>query len=231
MRWRRAKNHLWCNPHNAEVTLARSCSTICLPVDQGRLPRPRRRPAPVPRLARPGLPRLPGAVPPGLRRGLSPQGRPHLRQAGRPPAPRPAARLPASPSPSGPASSCPTWPATPTRRRDPLFLRAFGVPFWALARVFGRGAMYWYRLEVGLGRNSVVGTTVRRAELPEHLLADEHHQPRDGAKNYVATTVGRGLLPGGRPGADGRRRGPAGGLRGLHEGGPGRPSPTTGPGR
>jgi hypothetical protein len=40
--------------------------------------------------------------------------------------------------------------------RDPLFLRAFGVPFWALARVFGRGAMYWYRLEVGLGRNSVV---------------------------------------------------------------------------
>ena len=73
--------------------------------------------------------------------------------------------------------------------QGPLFLRAFGVPFWALARVFGRDAMYWYRLEVGLGRNSVVGTTVRRAELPEHLLADEHHQTRDGDKNYVATTV------------------------------------------
>jgi hypothetical protein len=80
--------------------------------------------------------------------------------------------------------------------RDPLFLRAFGVPFWALARVFGRGVMSWYRLEVALGRNSVVGTTVRRAELPEHLLADEHHQPRDGAKNYVATTVAAGCCLG-----------------------------------
>jgi hypothetical protein len=74
--------------------------------------------------------------------------------------------------------------------QGPLFLRAFGVPFWALARVFGRDPMYWYRLEVALGRNSVVGTTLRTAPLPEHLLADEHHQPRDGVKNYVATTVG-----------------------------------------
>lgn len=80
--------------------------------------------------------------------------------------------------------------------RDPLFLRGFGVPFWALARAFGRGDMYWYRLELSLGRNSVVGTTVRRAELPEHLLADEHHQPRDGAKNYVATTVAEGCCLG-----------------------------------
>jgi hypothetical protein len=40
--------------------------------------------------------------------------------------------------------------------------------------------MYWYRLEVALGHNSVVGTTVRRADLPRHLLADEHHQTRDG---------------------------------------------------
>jgi hypothetical protein len=78
----------------------------------------------------------------------------------------------------------------------PLFLRGFGVPFWALARVFGGGPMSWYRLEVGLGRNSVVGTTVRRAELPEHLLADEHHQPRGGAKNYVATVVAEGCCLG-----------------------------------
>jgi hypothetical protein len=78
----------------------------------------------------------------------------------------------------------------------PLFLRALGVPFWALARVFGKNPMYWYRLEVGLGRNSVVGTTVRRAELPEHLLADEHHQTRDGDKNYIATTVGAGCCLG-----------------------------------
>jgi hypothetical protein len=78
----------------------------------------------------------------------------------------------------------------------PLFLRSFGVPFWALARVFGKGPMFWYRLAVGLGRNSVVGTTVRRGQLPEHLLADEHHQPRDGTKNYLATTVGAGCCLG-----------------------------------
>src|SRR6516164_5303099 len=80
--------------------------------------------------------------------------------------------------------------------QGPLFLRGFGVPFWALARVFGRGPMYWYRLELSLGRPSIVGTTVRRAELPEHLLADEHHQPRDGVKNYIATTVAEGCCLG-----------------------------------
>jgi hypothetical protein len=80
--------------------------------------------------------------------------------------------------------------------QGPLFLRAFGVPFWALARVFGKGPMYWYRLEVSLGRNSVVGTTVRRVGVPAHLLADEHHQTRDGAKNYIATTVGAGCCLG-----------------------------------
>jgi hypothetical protein len=74
--------------------------------------------------------------------------------------------------------------------QGPLFLRAFGVPFWALARVFGRDPMYWYRLEIALGRSSIVGTTLRTTPLPEHLLADEHHQPRDGVKNYIATTVG-----------------------------------------
>lgn len=79
---------------------------------------------------------------------------------------------------------------------DPLFLRAFGVPFWALARVFGRDPMFWYRIEVGLGRHSIVGTTVRCAPLPEHLVADEHHQPRDGTKNYIATTVAAGCCLG-----------------------------------
>lgn len=80
--------------------------------------------------------------------------------------------------------------------QGPLFLRAFAVPFWALARVFGRDDMYWYRLEVGLGRNSIVGATARRAALPEHLLADEHHQARGGLKNYIATTVGAGCCLG-----------------------------------
>jgi hypothetical protein len=80
----------------------------------------------------------------------------------------------------------------------PLFLRTFGVPFWAMTHVFGHDPMYWYRLECGLGRASVVGTTVK-VELPEHLLADEHHQVRDGQKVYIATTVADGCCLGAEP--------------------------------
>jgi hypothetical protein len=72
-----------------------------------------------------------------------------------------------------------------------LFLRKFNVPFWALVHVFGKDAMYWYRLEQGLGRMSIVGTTIRYSnDLPEHLIADEKHTKLDGDKVYVATTVG-----------------------------------------
>jgi len=79
---------------------------------------------------------------------------------------------------------------------DPLFLRKFGVPFWALAKVFGRDPMFYFRLECQLGRASLVGSTVRQAELPQHLLADEHHQTQDGDKVYLATTVGGGCCLG-----------------------------------
>ena len=75
---------------------------------------------------------------------------------------------------------------------NPLFLRTFGVPYWALARVFGKDPMYWYRLEVSLARNSIVGTTVRRVEVPTDLLADEHHQSLQGAKVYIATVAAEG---------------------------------------
>lgn len=73
----------------------------------------------------------------------------------------------------------------------PLFLLRFNVPFWALAYVFGRNAMWWYRLYMCLGEYSIVGTTVRHpADLPRDLLADEHHIRVSGKKAYVATTVG-----------------------------------------
>jgi hypothetical protein len=78
----------------------------------------------------------------------------------------------------------------------PLFLRRFGVPFWALAKVFGHDPMYWYRLEVSLGRNSVVGTTARRVDVPRDLVADEHHQSRDGQKVFIATVVAEGCCLG-----------------------------------
>ena len=78
-----------------------------------------------------------------------------------------------------------------------LFLRKFGVPFWALAYVFGRDAMYWYRIAQSLGRNSLVGTTVKDPEnLPVHLAADEKHTRLTGKKAYVATTVAEGCVLG-----------------------------------
>jgi hypothetical protein len=72
-----------------------------------------------------------------------------------------------------------------------LFLRKFSVPHWALSYVFGKDPMYWYRLEQSLGRNSIVGTTVRNpVDMPRHLAADEKHTWILGNKVYVATTVG-----------------------------------------
>ena len=44
------------------------------------------------------------------------------------------------------------------------YLRRLHVPCWAMAHVFGHEAMSWYRLEHGLGRCSLVGTTVKNPE-------------------------------------------------------------------
>ena len=50
----------------------------------------------------------------------------------------------------------------------PLLLAAHGVPAWLLTIGFGHSEMYWYRLIERLGRNSLVGTTVRdAARLPD----------------------------------------------------------------
>jgi len=72
-----------------------------------------------------------------------------------------------------------------------MFLVRFGVPFWAIAFVFGHNAMWWYRLFLSLSDYSVVGTTIRDPnQLPQDILADEHHIKIRGKKAYVATTVG-----------------------------------------
>ncbi len=79
----------------------------------------------------------------------------------------------------------------------PLLLASHGVPPWLLKIGFGHSEMYWYRLVERLGRNSLVGTTVRDpARLPAHLAADEHHADWAGQKGYVATTVGGGCILG-----------------------------------
>ena len=78
-----------------------------------------------------------------------------------------------------------------------IFMRKFNVPFWALSYVFGKDPMYWYRIEQSLGRNSLVGTTIRNpADIPQHLGADEKHTWILGDKVYVATTVGNECILG-----------------------------------
>jgi hypothetical protein len=79
----------------------------------------------------------------------------------------------------------------------PLLLLSFGVPPWVVTQGFGRHDMYWQRLLERLGRNSLVGTTVRDPQrLPPHLAADEHHADWCGAKGYVALTAGGGCVLG-----------------------------------
>ena len=79
----------------------------------------------------------------------------------------------------------------------PLFLRKFGVPYWALTYCFGRNDMFWYRLETGLGHNSIVGTTISTADkLPNHLLADEKFSWENGQLVYLATTAANDCLLG-----------------------------------
>ena len=78
-----------------------------------------------------------------------------------------------------------------------LFLRKFSVPYWAIAHVCGKNPMYWYRLENQLGRNSLVGTTIKNPdELPEHILADEKHTRLVGEKHYIAMTAGNECILG-----------------------------------
>lgn len=79
----------------------------------------------------------------------------------------------------------------------PLLLLSFGVPSWLVTKIFGHNEMYWYRQVQTLGRNSLVGTTVRDPQrLPEHLAADEHHADWCGQKGYVAVTAAAGCVLG-----------------------------------
>lgn len=78
-----------------------------------------------------------------------------------------------------------------------LFLRQWDVPFDALAYVFGRDPMYWYRAWCALGRPSIVGSTVKDPEkLPEHVVVDEKHTWIDGEKIDIATTAAAGCVLG-----------------------------------
>ena len=175
--------------------MARRCSTICLPFDQTQYPELVADPAAFRKALADFFRRMPEVFPDGFARGYLLKDRRRSRKLG---LRLRRLRLKATGETFTvrPGFARPYMVGRAADASNPLFLRAFGVPFWALARVFGRDHAYWYRLEVGLGRNSIVGTTLRKAELPAHVLADEHHQPRDGTKNYVATTVGAGCCLG-----------------------------------
>ena len=56
--------------------------------------------------------------------------------------------------------------------QGPLFLRKFAVPFWALARVFGRDPMDWYRIECSLGRFSLVAANRKHPRRAVHRHAE-----------------------------------------------------------
>ncbi len=77
-----------------------------------------------------------------------------------------------------------------------LFLRKFGVPYEALVYVFGKDENYWYRTETQFGRLNIVATTVKTVEIPEDVLADEHHTWIQGEKVAMATTATHGVVLG-----------------------------------
>ena len=96
-----------------------------------------------------------------------------------------------------PSFAMPFMTGTVEELEHPLLLASFGVPNWLLTRIFGHSDMFWYRLIERLGRNSLVGTTVRDPDcLPRHLAADEHHADWCDGKGYVAATAAKGCVLG-----------------------------------
>jgi len=78
-----------------------------------------------------------------------------------------------------------------------LYLRKQNVSYDTLSYVFGRNPMYWYRVEMSLAANSLVGTTIKSPIcLPAHIVIDEHHDRLNKQKLYIATTVGHDCILG-----------------------------------
>jgi len=78
-----------------------------------------------------------------------------------------------------------------------LYMYFSGASFDQVVHNHGHDELYWYRAMISLGRNDLVGTTVKNPEyLPEHLLADEKHTQWYKEPVYLATTVGDGCFLG-----------------------------------
>lgn len=77
----------------------------------------------------------------------------------------------------------------------PLLLLAVHTPLWVVTQLFGRNDMFWQRLLERMGRNSLVGTTVRvKEKMPEHLAADEHHLKWRREKGFLAMIASKGCI-------------------------------------
>jgi hypothetical protein len=99
--------------------------------------------------------------------------------------------------PIAPALVMPSMPGRPQDGDQALFWRRLHVPCWAMAHVCGHEAMDWYRLEPGLGRVSLVGTTVQPPEhLPTDLGAAAKQSWGQGERVYLATTAAHACLLG-----------------------------------
>lgn len=78
------------------------------------------------------------------------------------------------------------------RIEDGLLLRKYGVPSWVLSQVLGGSAMFWDRLECSLGRFSIVGTTIKKADcLPLDYACDEKISWFGKQQVYVAMTCAK----------------------------------------
>lgn len=96
-----------------------------------------------------------------------------------------------------PSFVMPSFTGTTDQHSTPMELIAHGVALWIIVKVFGHDEMFWLRQQQRLGRNSIVGTTVKNpAEIPCHLAADEHHAKWRGEKGYIATTAAEDCLLG-----------------------------------
>jgi len=78
-----------------------------------------------------------------------------------------------------------------------LLMRKHCLPYSAVARLEGKDSMFWYRAEMALARNSIIGTTVKKPQyLAKHILVDEHHCYLRQHKVYICTSVGAGCFLG-----------------------------------
>src|SRR3954466_14484035 len=125
--------------------MARHCSTVCLPFDQARYAEV----VAAPSAFRQALDRLframPELFPDGFAKGYLLKDRRASRKLGlllR----RFRLKATGESFTVRPSFALPYMAGWAPDAAGPLFLRAFGVPFWAIARVFGRDHDYWYRL-------------------------------------------------------------------------------------